>query len=196
MFEKAKKDQRGKLIEALKYIVEQTQGPNSRVAVPKEYFDRIVKYEPTFVAAQGDPDPTGNVTVYATSAGIAASTGQQSAPAVEVVKPVFNIDTGIKLPESKRGGGAKTTIYPFASMEVEQSFFIAATPERPNPAKSLASTITSANRKYAALFPAMKGKKPHPQAGQPSGQDGRKFTVRPRTMEEHKEAGARVWRVA
>lgn len=74
------------------------------------------------------------------------------APAEDVkvdVKPLFAIDDGIALPTIKRGGRGRAPIFPFDALEVGQSFHIPATAERPDPAKSLASTVSSANAKYA-----------------------------------------------
>lgn len=199
MFKKVKNvKEKTELIEALKYIVDMTQKQGS-VAVPKDVKERITKYEPTFMTVQGGPDPTGSYTVTATAEGIAALGGTPASPvadaATDAVKPAFKIESGIVLPESKRGGIAKADKYPFAGMEELQSFFIAATEASPDPAKSLASTITAANRRFAAVYPAKKGRNAHPLAGQPTGKDGRKFVVRPRNMKDHGEEGARVWRV-
>lgn len=198
MFSKVKKaDEKKKLIESLKYIVAQTLGPAGLVRAPREVADKITKYEPTFVEVQGgDADALGNVIMRATALGIAAVNGNAVPPteAAPADKPTFKLDKGIALPESKRGGVARADIYPFAQMEKNDSFFIAATEAKPDPAKSLASTITAANRRFATTYPAKKGKNPHPQAGQPTGKDGRRFVVRPRTLELHQEVGARVWR--
>lgn len=193
MFSKVKKaEDRATLVESLKYIVTQTLGPAGMTRAPREVADKITKYEPTFVEISGEPDAVGQVVMRATAAAIKEVTGSDA----PTDKPKFELETGHELPVSKRGGGLKADIYPFAAMEKGMSFHVAASDKRPNPAKSLASTITAANRRFAAAFPAKKGKNPHPQAGQPSGQDGRKFTVRPAVATDPKGPGARVYRIA
>jgi hypothetical protein len=140
-------------------------------------------------------DPAGNITVYATSKGVAAILGDDAAaaqaPSTETASEIV-LETGFAVPPSKRGG-AKADIYPFAKMAVGQSFFIPATEEKPNPTKAMASTVSSANKRNAIVFPAG-----HAQAGQPTGKDGRKFTVRARIagQDNEKANGARVYRVA
>ncbi len=59
----------------------------------------------------------------------------------------FALIGGVPIPAAKRFG--KSSTYPFDSMEVGQSFFVAATQDRPNPAKSMASTVNSAKARYA-----------------------------------------------
>jgi hypothetical protein len=111
-------------------------------------------------------DANGNLATRATQAGIdyAAAHPVGSAPAnvvvEEKVKPTFKIVTTV-LPEIKRGhSGAATSIYPFddlpaatkdaASGQIAApSFFIPASDERPEPAKALASTVSSATRRWA-----------------------------------------------
>lgn len=62
----------------------------------------------------------------------------------------FTIIKGAALPEPKKfGSGGAQTVYPFETMEPGDSFFIPKTAERDNPAKSLASTVSSANLRYA-----------------------------------------------
>lgn len=70
------------------------------------------------------------------------STGPQGA------KPSFTVVTGVPIPTVKRGGRSGT-IYPFDTLEVNGSFFVPATNDKPNPAKSLASTVSSATNRYA-----------------------------------------------
>lgn len=59
----------------------------------------------------------------------------------------FKIVTGVPVPAAKRFG--KSSVYPFASLEVNQAFFVPATAERDNPAKSMASTVNSAKARFA-----------------------------------------------
>lgn len=193
MFSKLKGAEKKKLIDVLTFIVAGTQAAGSAL-VPLALAKQIVKHEPTFVTIQNETaDPAGNVQVFATSLGIAAS-GVTPAAAVSeaTAKTTFAIEQGIAIPEPKQRGGLKGDTYPFALLKVGQSFFLPATEAKPNPAKGLASTVSSANRRYATTYPMTKGKdkQPHPKAGQPTGKDGRTFTVRA------VEGGARVWRTA
>ena len=69
----------------------------------------------------------------------------------EVSKVSDFVIEDVALPAAKRGGNGRAgnTKYPFDALEIGQSFFIPATVERPNPVKALASTVTSANARYA-----------------------------------------------
>lgn len=67
----------------------------------------------------------------------------------EVAKVSFVIENIPVVVAAKRGGGRGGTQYPFEALEVGQSFVVAATTKRPDPVKSLASTITAANKRYA-----------------------------------------------
>lgn len=68
----------------------------------------------------------------------------QAAPAV---KTKFAVVTSVPIPTAKRGAGAG--LYPFDTLPVNGSFFVPATAEKPTPAKSLASTVSSATKRYA-----------------------------------------------
>lgn len=84
----------------------------------------------------------------ATEKGIAAMNEQTSAPATgTAAASPFAIIKGATLPTTR--GGRTSVLYPFDDMEPQDSFFIPATTEKPNPAKSLASTVSAATKKYA-----------------------------------------------
>jgi hypothetical protein len=59
----------------------------------------------------------------------------------------FSLIDGAELPASR--GGRNRSVYPFDTMAVGQSFFVPASEAKPNPAKSLASTVSSANKRAA-----------------------------------------------
>lgn len=133
--------------------------------------------------------------------------------------PSFVIEDNIPLPGAKRGGRGKT-IYPFDALAVNQSFHVPATAENPNPAKSLASTVSSATARYAVplegQFEDVKvttyavdaaGKRIEGPDGKPvktgetterrqKTQNTRVFTVRAVDETDPKGKGARVWRTA
>ena len=62
-------------------------------------------------------------------------------------KPVYVIEDNVALPAAKRTGRS-TSSYPFDALQIGQSFFIPASEKHPDPAKSLASTITGATARY------------------------------------------------
>jgi len=105
----------------------------------------------------------------------------------------FVLEAGVPLPTIKRGGRGGE-VYPFDEMGVGQSFFVAASADKPNPAKSLASTVSSATARYAV--PAEDGSTKTNKKGEtvPLMVETRKFVVR--SVEENGVKGARVWRTA
>lgn len=110
----------------------------------------------------------------------------------------FSIDTGVPVPAIKRSGAA-TSIYPFDALEVGQSFFVPATDEMPNPGKSLASTVSSASKRYATETGTRELTRKNRTTSEietvtvPTYTYERKFMVR--TVEENGVKGARVWRI-
>jgi hypothetical protein len=90
-----------------------------------------------------------------TDAGIAMIGGNSqasAAPAAAASGSAFTIMTGVELPASRRGvglhGGAPKK-YPFEQMEVGNTFFVPVSEDTPNPLKTLGSTVSSANMRYA-----------------------------------------------
>ncbi len=104
--------------------------------------------------AMTDPTDVTKVRCRITSAGASFLTNHVN-PLNEVKEtPVvsnFGIIDGAVLPVSKRGGGGggAPIKYPFDQLQVGQSFFVPATAKLPNPLKTLGSTISSANIRYA-----------------------------------------------
>lgn len=111
----------------------------------------------------------------------------------------FTIETGVPVPTIKRAGAA-TSFYPFDGLEVGQSFFVPATEDMPNPGKSLASTVSSASKRYADETGVRTITRKSRKTGEeetvevPTYHYHRKFIVRT-IKEDGKEVGARVWRV-
>lgn len=60
----------------------------------------------------------------------------------------FEIESNIPVPEKARRSGPSGK-YPFDALEVGQSFFIPATDDKPEPWKSLQSTVAAAQRRFA-----------------------------------------------
>lgn len=135
----------------------------------------------------------------------------------------YEIDDGIPVPAIKRGGAGGTT-YPFDALKVGQSFHVPATKDKPNPAKSLASTVSSATARYAeevkddngnVVMVTVKvketvkdgeGKDVVGADGKPVTREAEKtvaktrntrvFSVRTVGKDDPKGEGARVWRTA
>lgn len=94
--------------------------------------------EKGFEAVEGvDSETEGETTTENTGATVAGSG--------------FAIAANVEMPKHTRGGNSNS-IYPFDKLDVGQSFFVPATEAKPNPAKSLASTVTSANNRYSEVI--------------------------------------------
>ena len=111
----------------------------------------------------------------------------------EKLKTMFQIENDVPVPAiSGRGRGGN--VYPFEVLAVGQSFFVPNSESKPNAAKSLASTVSSATARYAV--PAEDGSTKTNKKGEvvPVMVETRKFVVR--RAEEDGVKGARVWRTA
>jgi hypothetical protein len=91
-----------------------------------------------------NPENAAEFATRATPKGIESMNAPTAAPAA---KSAFKLDDAVALPTIKRGG-RQGNIYPFDEMAVGQSFFVAADSDKPDPAKSLASTVSSATARY------------------------------------------------
>ncbi len=98
---------------------------------------------------------TGQAPVRISEAG-AAYLAQGSASASNIAPDgaateTFDIITGAIPPPSKRGntGGGAPVKYPFDKLEIGASFFVPISAKLPNPVKTLGSTVSSANMRYA-----------------------------------------------
>lgn len=106
--------------------------------------------------AEGNTDANGHVAVRATAAGIAKAAEVSATPAPVTSKTAFAVgavpDFILEAAQNKkrvsRGGGEK---YPFDALDLtgNRGFFVPATADMPEPAKSLASTVSSAIARYA-----------------------------------------------
>lgn len=180
LFEKTKNNlKRNKFIKLLAAVV--AAGTNGMFMVKKDA-EELYAADNSFVEinpAINDPKDAAKIAIRATAAGVTASQADTAAkaaqpPAAPAEKPSYTIEDAVALPESKRGG-VKADIYPFAQLQVGQSFFVPATEKRKDPAKSLASTVSSATRRY-------------------KNTDRRRFVVRPVKDANGVITGARIWR--
>lgn len=94
------------------------------------------------------------IAVRATEAGIAANAAlnppannEGNTPNMNTPNPNFVVGTGF-VPSPARGGRGRS-LYDFDGLEVGGFIFVPATTEKPNPAKSLASTVSSATKRSA-----------------------------------------------
>lgn len=119
----------------------------------------------------------------------------KASPAVKVnPMTAFEIKSA-PIPVAKRKGGAgRPKKYPFEALEVGQYFFVPATEKRPDPAKSLGSVVTSANRSFAVETGETKANKKGETV--PVLAYTRKFVVRVynETIDGEIVPGAGVWR--
>lgn len=139
----------------------------------------------------------GELATRATQKGIetvsSTSTQETAAAAPVTASSGFAIEANVPMP-SISGRGRTGTTYPFDKMEPGHSFFVPNSQDKPNAAKSLASTVSSATARYAV--PAADGSTKANKAGEqvPVMVETRKFVVR--SVEENGVKGARVWRTA
>lgn len=89
--------------------------------------------------------PNGELATIASPAGMAAAGVSD--------KPKLTVLSNLVLPEPKRGnfggGNKRESAYDFDSLEVNQGWFIVASDAQPNPAKSLASTVSGASKRWS-----------------------------------------------
>jgi len=133
-----------------------------------------------------------------TASGLAEVNSTQAvAPIVKVPTMTQFVIGSAPVPTSpKRAGGAgRHSKYPFDSLEVGQYFFVPDTAKQPEPAKSLGSVVTSANRKYAVETAATRVNRKGVTV--PVLEYNRKFIVRPFSITDAAGElihGAGVWR--
>lgn len=154
----------------LQHVVDATLSPAGFTYLSADAVKAILSVHPNAITVDiTTRDAHGNVAARATAEGISEAFGGGHEAHVEPsAKTRFHIEDGHALPPPRRGIQAEPR-YPFALMNAGQSFMVPATPERPNPAKALASTVSSANKRMAKI--------------------GKKFVIRP------VDGGARIWRV-
>jgi hypothetical protein len=97
-------------------------------------------------------DGAGGYATRATQAGFEAI-GEVNVPATETAVSVnkFEVAAGFVPPVKTRG--RKPSTYPFETMNVGDTFFVAASEKMPDPGKSLQSTVGAANARFAEDVP-------------------------------------------
>lgn len=118
------------------------------------------------------PTAAGLVALQNVSAAVSPApvTLEQKAAAIAASHPGFQRGTGFAVPtKAKRTSRNVAKKYDIDSLELDGWIFVPATEAQPNPKKSLASTISSANRKYATFNPPRFFKTFSAEAGQTFG---------------------------
>lgn len=116
--------------------------------ISKEDGMPLLQHSPALVEVNTEMlDGAGNAAVRLTDAGKLMINGGGS---VAKTSP-YAVISGAQLPTSKRGGrgGGAPVQYPFDSLEIGQSFFVPVSEKHPDPVKTLGSTVSSANMRYA-----------------------------------------------
>lgn len=200
------------VVSALAAIVEATLDPSRGFMFVPSADSSPLQAEGLVEVNPASTDAQGNIATRATQKGIdkvnaekqgqgvgfGAGFGQPQGSAGEVQnaggevgstnaseKQNFVIDDNIPVPVVTGRGRSGETMYPFDKLNVGQSFFVA------KEAKNLASTISSANARYAEEIPGQtvtnrKG------ATVPAKKFTRQFIVR--TVTENGVRGSRIWR--
>ena len=141
----------------LKNIVDATKA-GSFVYVSPMASQPMTSHNPPLVevnTAMVDPEDNTKFATRATphaEVHLASLAAAPAAAAGETSAPKFEILTGATLPPSKKRGGSSAgapTIYPFADLPIGGSFFVPGTEKHPDPVKTLGSTVSAQNRKYA-----------------------------------------------
>jgi len=193
-------------------IIEATQSETGMAYMSQKSVQKLVDGEYVECNIQMT-DAKGNVAVRATQKGIAimsdpatteTPTAEAQAPATATT-PVYAVESGTSMPALTRARSGATSIYPFDALEAPvkdetsgdvtySSFFVPATEKRPDPAKSLASTVSTASKRYATVDGKRTINRRNKETGdlEPHEVDNyvyeRKFVVR------KVEGGARVFR--
>lgn len=123
----------------------------------------LVSHNPELIEVNTSQlDAAGNAAARLTDAGKQLLAASQGGEAVTITsadvgtlslgKPSpYALLSNAVLPPSKRGnkGGGAPTVYPFETMEIGQSFFVPVSEKHPDPVKTLGSTVSSANMRFA-----------------------------------------------
>lgn len=169
-------------------------GANGTYAAPAA-LKPLLGHEPVPVEVnEALKNDKGEVAVRATEAGVAMVNAPVSTAPAATGTPKFAIDSDVQMPAASARGRIATT-YPFDDLNVGQSFFVPNDAGKPDAAKSLASTVSSANNRYSEEIPGETTKNRRTGAMQPAKKYLRRFVVRPvDETAQGRGPGARVWR--
>lgn len=131
----------------LRLIVDATLA-GSHVYVSQEQGLPLLQHVPAYIEVNTtvpDPNDHSKAAARATHAGIELMNGR------DTVSP-YAIMTNVELPASKRGTGIGVGApkqYPFDQLEVGHSFFVPKSEKHTDPLKTMGSTVSAANMRFA-----------------------------------------------
>lgn len=137
----------------LRLIVDATLA-GSHVYVSQEQGLPLLQHVPAYIEVNTtvlDPNDHSKAAARATHAGIELMNGEQVSNGRDTASP-YAIMTNVELPASKRGTGIGVGApkqYPFDQLEVGHSFFVPVSAKHPDPLKTMGSTVSAANMRYA-----------------------------------------------
>lgn len=168
----------------------------------------------TINAAQTDPNDASKVAAYPTEAGAKfydENGGEEEAGDEGKAAVSYEIDSDVPLATKRRGaiGTARESVYPFAKLDIGQSFHVPVSKDMPKPNRTLGSAVSNATKSFAVEDLDGNGQKQF-YAHEIKDKDGnvtgteqrvkmkntRVFTVRAVGADDPRGEGARVYRTA
>lgn len=117
----------------------------------QHYLSTLTQTAPVVASAPAAPVPAPQAAPAAMGATGPVTAPTPAAPSFALPERGFAIGSGFIVPVKKsKGSDAGPRNYDFDKLELGQYQFVPATEKRPDPKKSLASTISSANKRYKA----------------------------------------------
>ena len=114
-------------------------------------------------------------------------------------KPVFEVEDGIPMP-TKRAPRSGSSVYPIETMEVNQSFHIPVTPDNPDPATRIASSLSNARIKFAQKTGEFEAVTRNVYQKDENGKfvvvDGKRVVLGTENVQREKTINTRDWSVA
>jgi hypothetical protein len=109
----------------------------------------LLQHNPPLIEVNMNDVVDGKAAVRLTDAGNAMVAANSTPVPAHTHK--YDIITGVEIPKPKRSGGGAgaPVVYPFDKMDVGHSFFVPVSAKHPDPVKTLGSTVSSANMRYA-----------------------------------------------
>lgn len=140
---------------ALAAVVAATQSPTGFAVLKAGPAGKLAEAGYAEINTGAGQNDKGEVQIRATQAGIDYNTAAATAtPASNEPAPSFSLVSNVPVPAiTGRGRLSAESKYPFEQMQAGQAFFVPATEAQPKPSASLASTITSANKRYSEVIP-------------------------------------------
>lgn len=137
----------------LRLIVDATLA-GSHIYVTREQGEPLLHHVPAYIEVNTqvlDPNDNSKAVARATHAGVELIKGEQVGNDHDTAL-AYAILSNVELPASKRGTGIGVGApkqYPFDQLEVGHSFFVPVSAKHPDPLKTMGSTVSAANMRYA-----------------------------------------------